>query len=284
MLLGMEAPAATRPRFPGKRVLITGAGGGIGSAAALTLAAEGADLALLDRKVDLLTEIAGNCERLGAKVIALGVDQTSADEVEAGVAEACSQWDRIDGLFANAGYGQFAPFTETSLRNWQRHIDVNLNGTFYLCKAVSDRMRAAREGGSIVLNASSGATTYSDQLFAYCVSKAGVRMMANGMAAELGIHRIRVNSILPGVVESPMTSQMLADPRHRDVLVSETPIGRLGEPQDIADLVAFLLSDQSSFITGAAIAIDGGQTLHGHPRWYRLDYSTPFTDNWEIPR
>lgn len=266
-------------------VIVTGAAGGIGAASAVRLAQEGASLGLLDRDEQGAAAVARRCEEVGASTIALAVDQADREAVDAGLAQIVDRFGRVDGLFANAGYGQFATFLATSAKNWTRHVDVNLTGTFNVCQAVAQVMADQRSGGAIVLNASSGAETYSDQLFAYCVTKAGVKMLAKGMAAELGVHRIRVNAILPGVIESPMTSPMLdgAEP-HRDVLLSETPLGRLGDPGDVAALAAFLLSDDASFITGASINIDGGQTIHGHPRWFRVDYREPFIERWEVPR
>ena len=107
-------------------------------------------------------------------------------------------------------------------------------------------------------------------------------MLTIAMASELGSHRIRVNCVMPGVIESGMTDAMLADDRHRQWLLSETPVGRLGQPEDIASIVAFLLSEGSGFITGACVPIDGGQTIHGHPRWFGLDYRDEHTTEWKI--
>ncbi len=277
----------TGPRdgaFAGKVALVTGAGGDIGAATARRLAEGGAVVAVADRDASLVEGIAAECrERSGAAAVAMKMDQTDRDAVEAGVAAVAAEHGPVELLFANAGYGQFAPFIETSLRNWNRHVDVNLHGTFHVAQVVAQGLVAARRPGSIVINASSGAQVYSDQLFSYCTTKAALRMMAMGMAAELGCHRIRVNCVMPGVVETGMTNGMLEDARHRDVLERETPIGRLGDPDDVAAVVAFLLSDDAMFVNGGSIPIDGGQTLHGHPRWFRLDYRDEHEDNWSVP-
>jgi NAD(P)-dependent dehydrogenase (short-subunit alcohol dehydrogenase family) len=270
-------------RFAGTTALVTGAGGDIGAATARRLAGEGAALVLFDRKEELLAGTVADCEAAGATVHPYGVDQTDRARVDDAIAEASERAGRIGVLFANAGYGQFAPFLQITERAWQRHVDVNLSGTFHVCQAVASRMAADRGGGSIVVNASSGAVTHADQLSAYCTTKAGLRMLVMGMAAELGTHRIRVNGVMPGVVETGMTAPMLADERHRDVLLAETPAGRLGRAEDVAALVCFLSSSDAGFITGECVLIDGGQTIHGHPRWFRLDYRDAHNEQWEIP-
>lgn len=265
------------------KVVVTGAAGGIGAETAVLLARRGAAVALFDRSDEQLRPLVEQLSAERLNVIAVAVDQTDRDAVVRGITYVAEEFGGLDGVFANAGYGQFSSFLETSVRNWQRHVDVNLTGTFHICQAAARYMASARTGGSIVINASSGASTYSDRLFAYCVTKAGLAMLVKGMASELGVHRIRVNGILPGVVRTPMTEASLAGSPHEAVLESETPLGRLGLPTDIAELVAFLISERSSFITGACVPIDGGQTLHGHPRWFRTDYRDAFEENWAVP-
>ena len=266
-------------------MLITGAAGGIGRAAARQFCREGASVALVDRDADGLGEIAEECRELGApQVLELELNQTDASAVAEAIETVWTELGRADALFANAGYGKLAPFLEVSARDWQRHVDVNVTGTFSVCQEAARRMAEDRGGGSIVINASSGAEVYADQLSAYCVTKAATRMLAIAMASELGVHRVRVNAVMPGVIETGMTAPMLADDRHREVLTAETPVGRLGKPEDVAKLVCFLASDDAEYMTGAALMIDGGQTIHGHPRWFRLDYRDAHEERWEIGR
>ncbi len=269
-------------RFAGSVALVTGAGGDIGSATALRLAGEGARLVLFDRSEDQLAALAAECEARGVEHLLCGVDQRSPAAILAAVKRAWDWAGRVDVLFANAGYGRFAPFLEISEDEWSRHVEVNFSGTFHVCQALARRMAADHGGGAIVVNESSGAHTHSDQLAAYCAAKAGLRMLVKGMAAELGTHRIRVNGVMPGVIETGMTAPMLGDDRHRDTLLAETPSGRLGTPEDLAALVCFLCSEEARFINGESILIDGGQTIHGHPRWFRLDYRDEFNESWSV--
>lgn len=269
-------------RLDGSTALVSGAGGGIGAATALRLAEDGARLALFDRREELLEETAEACARAGAEVSVHGVDQTDREAVEAAVDALWGAAKRVDVVFANAGYGRFAPFLQISESDWHRHVDVNLSGTFHVCQTIARRMAADQGGGSIVINASSGAVTHADQLSAYCTTKAALRMLVKGMAAELGTYRIRVNGVMPGVIETAMTTPMLDDSRHRDWVLSETPVGRLGSPQDVAALVAFLSSPEAGYISGECVLIDGGETIHGHPRWFRLDYREAYEENWKV--
>jgi len=266
--------------------LVTGAAGDIGQATAVAFARKGYDIAVFDRIEELLADTVSLCEREGAKVHAAAVNQTDFETVRQGVADVITALGRIDALFANAGYGKMAELVNEPITEWQRHVDVNLNGTYYIAREVANTMIARGGGGAIVLNASSGASQYSDLLGAYCITKAGVKMLSVGLASELGTHRIRVNSIEPGVVETGMTAPMLNGANgesHREVLGVNTPVGRLGAPEDVAQLVAFLASNESAgFITGVSVPIDGGQVIHGHPQWYATDYRTTGTPKWEV--
>ncbi|MFT3797484.1 SDR family NAD(P)-dependent oxidoreductase [Microbacterium sp.] len=265
--------------------LVTGAAGDIGQATAVGFARRGYDVAVFDRVEEILAETVALCEAEGAAVHAAGVNQIDYDTVRAGVQAVVDRFGRIDALFANAGYGKMAQLIDEPIKEWNRHVDVNLHGTYFVAREAANAIIAGGRGGSIVLNASSGATQYSDLLGAYCITKAGVKMLAVGLASELGTHRIRVNSIEPGVVETGMTAPMLNGENgaaHKEVLGVNTPVGRLGNPEDIAQLVLFLSSNESAgFITGVSVPIDGGQVIHGHPQWFATDYRNTGTPKWE---
>ena len=267
--------------FKGKVAVVTGGGRGLGQATCVELASRGAAVAVADRKPEIADETVALCNKVGANAKSFVFDQGKADSVEACMTEIESHYGHMDLLFANAGTGMFSPLADMKKADWDFVIQVNLNGTFYVCQEVVKRMIKQGKGGKIVLTASSGARVVADQLGAYCASKAAVEMLMKHMAVELGNYRINVNAILPGVVETGMTTPMLRDEKWRRMLVRQTPVGRWGRPEDVAKLVAFLLSEDAGYINGEGIMIDGGSTLHGFPRWYSLDYTKQNECNWE---
>ncbi len=256
--------------FRGKVALVTGAAGDIGAATARAFITAGASVALTDRRADALDEVAA---ALGPNALALACDQTQAAEVAAMFAAIHNQFGRLDAAFVNAGYGRYGALIDLPVDHWRKHVDVNLTGGFLMAQGAARAMRAGGRGGAIVMNASTAATHICDLLGAYAASKAGVRMLAKSLASELGMYRIRVNLILPGVIETAMTRSLIEDPAVRADALANTPVGRLGAPADIAELVTYLCSDAAGFVTGAEILIDGGQTMHGYPRWFSADYS-----------
>lgn len=265
----------------GKIALVTGGARGLGRETALELARRGAVVAIADRKLEQAQDTAKNCTELVAGAEAFELDQAQAANVERCIAAVAERYGRIDLLFANAGTGRFSPLADMPKEEWDVVIQVNLNGTFYVCQEVAKVMMAKGEGGKMVLTASSGSAVIADQLGAYCAAKAGVIMLMKHLASELGNYRINVNAIMPGVVETGMTGPMLAREEWRRMLVRQTPVGRWGHPSDVAKLVAFLLSPDSDYINGEGIMIDGGSTLHGAPRWYSLDYTEKNKADWE---
>lgn len=269
--------------FKGKVALVTGGARGIGQATAVELARRGAQVAVADRKLDQAEETVSRCAQCGPESAAFGVDQAEAQSVEACIAAVVARFGRIDALFANAGTGRFAPLVEMEKKDFDFILRVNLNGTFYVCQEVARCMIRQGTGGKMVLSASSGARVIADQLGAYCASKAAVVSLMKHLASELGNYRINVNAICPGVVESAMTAPMLAKEEWQRMLTRQTPAGRWGRTEDVAKLVAFLLSDDASYINGEDIMIDGGSTLHGAPRWYSLDYTQANVCDWAAP-
>jgi 3-oxoacyl-[acyl-carrier protein] reductase len=261
--------------FSGKTVLVTGAAGDIGAATAHAFVQAGANVALTDRRTDALEAVASS---LGAGALAYTCDQTDPAAVADLFAAIDARFGRLDAAFINAGYGRYGALIDLPFDQWRKHVEVNLNGGFLMAQGAARAMRAGGRGGAIVMNASTAANHVCDLLGAYAASKSGVRMLAKSLASELGVHRIRVNLILPGVIETAMTRSLIDEAPVRADALANTPVGRLGAPDDIARLVAFLCSDAAGYMTGAEILIDGGQTLHGYPRWFSADYTEPGAD------
>ena len=207
-------------------------------------------------------------------------DQRSPESIAEMFDEMRSANKRLDLCFVNAGLGRYGEFLSLPLSDWQRHMDINLTGSFVVAQRAASWMAEQGGGGSIVFNASTAAAYQCDLFSAYAVSKSGLLMLARSMASELGSFRIRVNAILPGVTETAMTSGMLGRPGYAETVAAETPLGRSGTADDIAAAVAFLASDDGAFITGTTLVIDGGQSLHGYPRWFAADYRQAGKPEW----
>lgn len=265
----------TAREMEGRVALVSGAAGDIGAATAAAFAAAGASLVLTDRRGDALDTVARQLRTSGASVSAHAADQTDPAAVAALYAAVASEHGRLDAAFLNAGYGRDCLLIDMPVDQWRRHIDINLTGGFLMAQGAARAMVAAGNGGAIVFNASTAAAHVSDLLGAYAAAKAGLRMLSKSLASELGVHRIRVNLVMPGVVETAMTRSMLDDPAVRAGVVSHTPVGRIGRPEDIAELAVFLCSDRAGFINAAEIIADGGQTLHGGARYVSADYAVP---------
>ncbi|WP_304171262.1 SDR family NAD(P)-dependent oxidoreductase [Phenylobacterium aquaticum] len=270
-----------------KVALITGAAGDIGAATAQAFAAAGLNVVITDRRGDALDEVAARLAATSAAQGAAGAAHVMAHACDQTDPEATGQlfdairdrFGRLDCAFLNAGYGRYGALIDLPFDQWKKHVEVNLNGGFLMAQGAARAMRDAGRGGAIVMNASTAATHVCDLLGAYAASKSGVRMLAKSLASELGVHRIRVNLILPGVIETAMTRSLIDDPAVRADALTNTPVGRLGQPADIARMAVFLCDETAAgYITGAEILVDGGQTLHGYPRWFSADYAQPGSD------
>lgn len=262
-------------RLAGKVALITGGASGIGRACAERYAEEGADLVIADRDARRGAEAA---QEIGSKannrVIFVEVDVAQESSVEAMVERAMGEFGRIDTLLAaagisNAAYVSGAPrvpaadpgsrmLVNVPLADWQRVLDVNLTGVMLTDRAVARRMIAQGRPGTIVNIASTAARIALPGAADYCVSKAGVAMLTHVLAVELIPHRIRVNAIGPGFIETPMTQSMQDDPEGRAMMIGLTPMGRLGTPREMADTALYLACDESSYTTGHTLYPNGG--------------------------
>ena len=240
--------------FTGKTALITGAAGDIGAATAAAFARGGADVVVTDRRADALELVASAVAEAGGQVVAHACDQTDPAAVAALFAAIAARFGRLNAAFINAGYGRYGALIDLPYEQWRKHVDVNLNGGFLMAQGAARLMRDGGRGGAIVMNASTAATNICDLLGAYAASKSGVRMLAKSLASELGVWRIRVNLVLPGVIETAMTQSLIDDPAVRDDTLANTPVGRLGKPEDIARMAAFLCSEDAGYVTASVAA------------------------------
>ncbi|MFB9754641.1 SDR family NAD(P)-dependent oxidoreductase [Paenibacillus hodogayensis] len=245
-------------RFAGQTVMITGAGRGIGKAISCRFAGEGARLALLsDGEADLL-ETAGELAQAGAEVMTYVVDVSDQQQVEKTVEAAAAAFGRIDVLVNNAGIAWEEPVLDIKPDHWRKIIDVNLNGMFWTAQAVAKRM--AMQGGGAIINMASTNGLVGEANYAhYNASKGGVVLLTKTMAIELGAKGIRVNAVCPGYIQTPMSEAIDSPEFIREYVRAKIPLGRIGKPEDVAGVFAFLASADAAFITGETIVVDGGQ-------------------------
>ena len=246
-------------RFDGNVVLVTGASRGIGRAIALRFGAEGARVA-----VNHPGEAAAACAVVeairaqGGAAISVRADVAKARQVERMVATVLKRFGRIDVLVNNVGICPFCDFFDIDEQTWDRTHDVNLKGVFLCSQAVARHMVAARIPGRIISISSLSAFLSGRQQVHYCPSKAGVNMLMRSLAIVLGRYGITCNSVLPGAVQTDINRAYLADPEWRRVWEQRVPVGRLGEPEDVAGPVLFLASDDARYVSGAELLVDGG--------------------------
>jgi NAD(P)-dependent dehydrogenase (short-subunit alcohol dehydrogenase family) len=256
----------TGGRFADKVVLVTGGAGAIGSAAARRFAAEGARLVILDRDRDRNAALADALSKAGSEVLAVTADVGSEDEVDSAVAAAVARFGRIDVLFNNAGIaGKVASVHELSVADWDEIIRVNLRGIFLVQRAALRAMIAGRTKGAVV-NMSSSMAGW-DVLAGgagYAASKHAVLGLTRIAALDVSRYGIRVNAVCPGVIETTLgvpAGDLAAYQRGVQRFADRIPLRRIGQPDDVAAVVAFLASEEAAHVTGVGWLIDGGQTM-----------------------
>ena len=242
----------------GKIALITGASRGIGRAIAETLAREGADLALCDLQTDWLADTAAAVRGFGRRAECFAVNVSQAADVDAGVNAAVQALGRIDILVNNAGITKDGFLARMSETDWDAVINVNLKGTFLFSKAVGKIMMRQR-GGAIVNIASIIGLIGNAGQCNYAASKAGVIALTKSVAKEWASRGVRANAVAPGFIETRMTEVLSAEVRQK--MLDAIPMGRFGTPQDVADVVLFLASDASSYVTGHVVTVSGGMVM-----------------------
>lgn len=253
----------------GKVALITGAGSGLGKAAALLLAKNGAKIGALGRDPEELHQVVQEIQQAGGEAKPLTADISKPDEMQRAVEALVSQWGRLDIVFANAGInGLWAPLEEISPEEWQKTININLNGTFYTVKYAVPYLK--KQGGAVVITSSvNGTRMFSNTgASAYASTKAAQVAFAKMIALELAKHKVRVNVICPGWIESNIdenTQKKDLEEIREPVKFPEGAVpltdGKPGKAEDVAELVLFLTSDASKHITGTEVWIDGAQSL-----------------------
>ena len=244
----------------GRCAIITGASRGIGRAAAVRLAENGAALVLNGTNEERLVSLADEIAQLGSRAVVLPGDVADPQVAEAAAALADRTFGRVDILVNNAGINTRSPTLDMRLSDWQRVMDVNLNGTLYFCRAVLPGMIARGSGAIVNVSSTAAKTAHKNAAPAYGASKAGVNYLTMHLAREMAPHGIRVNAVCPGPVETDMTSDWSADYRSR--VHAGVPLGRLGLSREIADVIVFLASDMAGFITGESINANGGTFMN----------------------
>src|SRR2546423_5304190 len=245
-------------RVAGKVAFVAGAGGGIGGAAAEALAREGAAVFCTDRDGSAAEETAARIRVAGGQAAASALDVCDRSAVDAAVAAVVRQFGRLDIVLESAGISHRLNFLDLDAETWDRIIAVNLTGMFHLGQAAARQMVKQGGGGSIINVTSQLAEVARPERAAYIASKGGARSLTHAMAVDLAPHGIRVNAIAPGPTLTGLTRASYADPERRRATIAQIPLGRLGEPEDIAGAILFLASDDSRWVTGSTVTVDGG--------------------------
>lgn len=244
----------------GQTAIVTGASRGIGKAIALTLAQNGASLVINGNREDLLIELAEKVRNLGQECYIVLGDVAEVDTASRIAKTAVEHLGRIDILVNNAGINMRSTTLQMEIADWQRVLDINLNGTMYLCKAVLPFMVEQNYGKIVNVSSSTAKTPHRNAAPSYGASKAGVNYLTQHLALEMAKYNIYVNAVCPGPIETDMSMQWTDE--YRKELIARIPLGKLGKSQNVADAVLFLASKMSDFITGETININGGTYMN----------------------
>jgi glucose 1-dehydrogenase len=257
----LHPPAARL--LEGRRALVTGATTGIGQGTAFALAAHGAAVAINHRgRVDDARAMAAAIEAAGGRAVPVAMDVSVEADVQRAFAEAREAFGGLDLLVNNAGIEKPFHVVDMPLAEWEKVIDVNLTGTFLCTREAARIMRADDAHGTIVMISSVHEVIPWERFSHYCASKGGMKLFVQSVAKELAPHGIRVVSIAPGAIATPINEPVLENPDERGKVEAEIPLGRWGKVSDVANAVAWVASEQAHYVVGSTIFVDGGMTLY----------------------
>ena len=238
--------------------IVTGGGTGIGRSIALEFAEFGANVVVSSRKLENLERVADEVKARGRHALAIQADITKKTDIDHLVQKVMEEFGRIDILVNNGGVGSPVPIIEVDEDEWDLIMDTNLKGTYFCCQAVGQRMIEQKKGNIINITSGDGKRVSGGLGTSYNVAKAGAIMLTQCLAWDFGKHKIRINSIAPGYTKTERGRHLWSDPEILKMLESRRPLGRIGEPEEIASAALFLASDASSYITGQTINVCGG--------------------------
>ena len=245
-------------RLKDKNAIVTGAGQGIGRSITLKLAQEGADVVIAEVNADTGAQTAKEVEALGRKALFISVDVANQKQVQAMVEQVLKAWKGIDILVNNAGFDRPGHLLKVKEEDWDAVLGVHLKGTLNCIQAVAPHMIEKGYGKIVNLSSVWGKRGAVSEI-SYSSAKAGIIGLTKSVARELGRYQINVNAILPGLILTPTIAKMAE--KYQNMIIENTPLRRIGQPEEVANVVAFLVSDEASFVTGAMVEVSGGWNM-----------------------
>jgi 3-oxoacyl-[acyl-carrier protein] reductase len=245
-------------RLKDKKAIVTGAGQGIGRSIALKMAQEGADVVIVEMNPDTGTRTAKEVEALGRRALFVSVDIANQKQVQGMVGQVLKVWKRIDILVNNAGFDRPSNLLKMKEEDWDAVLGVHLKGTLNCIQAVASHMIENSYGKIVNISSVWGRTGAVSEI-SYSTAKAGIVGLTKSVAKELGRHQINVNVVLPGLILTPTIAKMAE--KYQNMIIEDTPLKRIGKPEEVANAVAFLASNEASFITGATLEVSGGWNM-----------------------
>ena len=258
----VSSSTSAPPRLAGRKVLVTGSSKGIGRGIAVRLAEEGADVVInYNTDPQGAEQALAQVQALGRRGAVLKANLGAVQDVRALIAAASEALGGLDVLINNAGIERHAAFVDVTEQDYDDVLNVNLKGVFFATQAFVQQCLARGVGGKVINISSVHEDLAFPNFAAYCASKGGLRMLTRTLAVELGPLGITINNIAPGAIETPINTKLLNDPAKLAALQAQIPLGRLGQPRDVAGLAVFLASSDSDYITGSTYLVDGGLTV-----------------------